>query len=480
LRAHSLPPGPRGVPFLGNSISYRKDRLGYLTKLHREYGPTVTMHLGRTPAVLVTAPTALREVLVDHSRQFVNRDVVQNMALLLGDSVWRRHPLTPRAMIARCCGCAQEQSLLSTDGEVHDQQRHAMLGAFHGPALERYREIMIELTGRMLDSWGSGTEIEVCGEMQRLTASVVFQTLFGVDLRDRSSAIVSAYKEVLRHSPNPLRSFIPVSDAHKEVAWKDLMEVVDQIVQQAAARTADSRSTLLVDLILRSAPAARASGAVRDQVTFFMGAGHITVSGLLVWAICLLARHPDVLSNLTGELRSVLRGSPPAMTDLPNLPCLDRVVKEALRLYPAVWLHGRRTAEDCVIDGWRLPKGVFVVFSQWVTQRSEEYFSEPLRFIPERFVPNGKYLHTPSAYFPFGIGARACLGSGFATLEAKVVLAMMLQQFVPVLVDGGQLEPTVHYAFLQPRGEVRMRMERASWQSIDATASPQCGTQSTY
>jgi cytochrome P450 len=480
MRVHSLPPGPRAVPFLGNSVSYRNDRLGYLTNLHRDYGPTVTMHLGQTPVVLITSPTALREVLVDHARQFVNRDVVRNMALLLGDSMWRRHPLTPRAMIARCCGCTQEQSLLSTDGELHDHQRQAILGAFHGPALERYREIMITLTGRMLDSWGSGKEVEVSGEMQRLTASVVFQTLFGVDLRDRSSAIVSAYRDVLRHSPNPLRSFIPVSDTHKESAWKELMEVVDQILEQANARTADSRSNLLVDLILRSAPAARANETVRDQVTFFMGAGHITVSGLLVWAISLLAQHPDVLSNLAEELRSVLGGSPPAATDMPNLPCLDRVVKEALRLYPAVWLHGRRAAEDCVIDGWRLPKGVFVVFSQWVTQRSEEYFSEPLRFLPERFAPKVKYLHTPSAYFPFGIGARACLGSGFATLEAKVVLAMMLQRFVPVLVDGEQLKPTVHYAFLQPRGAVRMRMDRISSQSRNETASPQCGTRSTY
>lgn len=478
MRTHSLPPGPRSAPFLGNSVTYRKDRLGYLTKLHRDYGRTVTMYLGRTPVVLITDPTALREVLVDHARQFVNRDVVQNMALLLGDSIWRRHPLTPRAMIARCCGCAQEQSLLSSDGELHDRQRQGMLRAFHGPALEWYREIMTAFTKRMLDSWGSGREIEVTGEMQRLTASVVFQTLFGVDVQDRSSAIVAAYKEVLQHSPNPFRTFIPVSNPDKDAAWKELMEFVDEIMKQAAARTADSRGTLLVDLILRNAPSGRASEAVRDQVTFFMGAGHITVSSLLVWALSLLAQHPDVLTNLTEELRSVLGGSSPTMTDMPNLPHLDRVVKEALRLYPAVWLHGRRTAEDCVIDSWRLPKGIFVVFSQWVTQRAEQYFSEPLRFIPDRFAPNSNYLHTPSAYFPFGIGARACLGSGFATLEAKVVLAMMLQRFVPVLVEGQQPEPTVHFAFLQPRGEVRMRMERVP-QRIDVTASPQCLTRST-
>jgi cytochrome P450 len=453
-------------------MEYRKDRLGYLTKVYRDYGPMATIHLGRTPVVLISAPQALREVLVQNGDKFVNRDVLQNMALLLGDSMWRRHPLTPRSMIARCCGCAQELSLLSTDGELHDRQRQGMIEAFHGPALERYREIMIAFTGRMLESWESGQEIELTGQMQRLTASVVFQTLFGVDVQDRSYAIVAAYKETLRHSTNPLRPIMPVSDARKEAAWKELVSVVDQILARSKL-TLDSQSTLLIDLILREAPAHRTSEAIRDQVTFFMGAGHITVSGLLVWAISLLAQHPDVLTKVTEELQINLGGAAPRTTDIANLRYLDSVVKEALRLYPATWLHGRRATEDCEIGGWHLPKGTFVSFSQWVIQRADEYFSDALQFIPERWAQKGTYRHTPSAYFPFGIGARACLGSGFATLEAKIVLSMLLQRFAPVLLRDEQLDPTVHYAFLQPRGEVTIRMDRLP-ASRPATSRSMC------
>ena len=202
---------PRSAAFLGNTLEYRKDRLGYLTRLNRDYGPMATMHLGGTAVVLIAAPSALRQVLVEHASEFVNRDVVQNMALLLGESTWRRHRLTPRSMIEQCCGCAQEQSLLSSDGEVHDRQRQGMMEAFHGPALKQYREIMITLTEQMLDSWGSGREIELTDEMQHFTASVVFQTLFGVDVKDRSHAVVDAYRNVLTHSPSLLRPFIAVS-----------------------------------------------------------------------------------------------------------------------------------------------------------------------------------------------------------------------------------------------------------------------------
>ena len=94
--------------------------------------------------------------------------------------------------------------------------------------------------------------------------------------------------------------------------------------EQATTRSADRSSTVLIDLILRSTPSNRASEAVRDQVTFFMGAGQITVSGLLVWVVSLLAQRPDVLTKLLEELQAVLDGSPPRMRDMADLPYFDR------------------------------------------------------------------------------------------------------------------------------------------------------------
>lgn len=463
---HRFPPGPRAFPLVGNTMSYRRDRLGYLTALRRDYGPTATLRLGTTPIVLVTRPRAIREVLVEQATRFRNRDVMLNMALLLGESVARRHALTPRGLVARCCGCAQERSLLSTDGELHDSLRSALQEAFHGPALERYRDIMVALTVRLLDEVSNGQEIEVTAVMQRLTASIVFQTLFGVDVQDRSERIVAAYRTMLKHSANPLRPWISTSIRHKDQAWNELMMVVDRVLAEAARAT--QNRGLLVDLMLRGEHGGRAAETVRDQITFFMAAGHLTVSGALTWALGLLATHPHVLTRLTEELHAVLGGNAPGMQHLTRLPYLDCVVKETLRLYPAVWLHGRRAAEDCEIDGWQLPKGTFVLISQWVTQRDADYFSDPLKFVPERFSPGTMSAQSQGAYFPFGLGPRSCLGSGFATLEAKIVLAILLQRFQPVLVTP-QLEPAPHYVLLQPRGEVRMRMDVPAANRVAAT-----------
>src|SRR5215472_11563653 len=127
MSSHKLPPGPPALPFFGNSITYRKDRLEYLTRLYQDYGPTSSLHLGSTPVVMLTRPSAIREVLVDQAPKFLKGEYIQNRSLINGDTTLGSHPLTKKKTVARCCGCGQEQSLFSTDGELHDRQRAAML-----------------------------------------------------------------------------------------------------------------------------------------------------------------------------------------------------------------------------------------------------------------------------------------------------------------------------------------------------------------
>jgi cytochrome P450 len=459
---YKFPPGPSAVPVFGNSLSYRKDRLGYLTKLYDDYGPAATMHLGGASAVQLCRPSAIREVFVDKADKFGNRDVMLNMPLIMGDLPFARTALTPKAMIDRCCGCATETSLLALEGELHDSQRQAMLKAFHGPALDKYREIMIAQTERSLDEWDdAGGEIELTHEVQALTASVLFKTLFGVDVQDQSHHIVKAYRHIVSHSKSPFR---PHS---KDSEWEELMKVTDKIVADAAARNArdaDPNSTMLIDLILRASPGGHDSELVRGLVLFFMAAGHVTVSGAIIWAFGLLAQDPTALAKVTEELSSVLAGGSPSITDLPKLTYLDWVVKETLRLYPPVWVHFRRALEDVEVDGWYLPKGTFVMVSQWVTHRSKEFFERPTEFIPERFSPKTDLLHTPGAYYPFGIGHRACLGTGFTMLETKIVLALALQRFKPAVVDARELAYADHYVLLQPKGKVRMKLQNLAVQ----------------
>lgn len=461
MTRYQLPPGPRGLPFIGSTVLFRKDRLGFLTQVYRDYGPTTTIRFGTTPGVMVTRPSALRELCVHKASQFSKGDFSDNRFLFSGDTL-RLHHGTDKKNFRGCCGCGQEKSMMSMDGDMYESQRTVVGEAFHGPAIERYRGIMVSLTRQMLDSWTPGQEIELTSEMQKLSASVVFQTLFGVDVQDRSDAIVKAYSGVLRHTGRLFQLFKSDSDIRKETAWKNLMTLVDEIVKETAARPRETKNPLLVDMILRGAPANRTNDVIRDQITAFLGAGQVTVAGALIWVVSLLMQHPKVLGKVTQEVQSVLGGAAPEITDLPQMTYLDWIIKETLRLFPAVWQHGRRAIADVEIDGYLLPKGTFVFFSEWVTHRADEYFGEASKFIPERFAQGSPYKHTADAYIPWGMGPRACIGGGFATVEMKVVLSMMLQRFTPVLIDRQeQLTPTPRSILLQPRGEVKMRVDKA-------------------
>ena len=147
------------------------------------------------------------------------------------------------------------------------------------------------------------------------------------------------------------------------------------------------------------------------------------------------------------------------MEDLARLRYLDLVTRESLRVYPPVWTIGRRASADDAIAGWRLPAGAFVLASQWVVHHMPRFWPDPLVFHPERWLPpeQGGQPITPFTYFPFGGGPRTCIGMPFGQQELKLVLARILQRFVPELVPGQRLvlEPRVT---LRPVRGMHMRL----------------------
>ena len=144
--------------------------------------------------------------------------------------------------------------------------------------------------------------------------------------------------------------------------------------------------------------------------------------------IYLVVKHPEVERKLFEEIESVLGERMPAVADLPRLQYTDMVVKESMRLYPPAWMIGREAMEDCEIGGCRIPKGAQVLMSQWSMHRNPAYFSDPIRFHPERWQMEESKRLPNYAYFPFGGGPRLCIGNAFAMMEANLILATIAQK----------------------------------------------------
>jgi cytochrome P450 len=170
----------------------------------------------------------------------------------------------------------------------------------------------------------------------------------------------------------------------------------------------------------------------------------------------LLAQHPRVLGDLCDELSGKLHGEPPNFEDLPDLPLLDYVVKESLRLFPPAPLNHRITARDSELGDYRIPAGSEVLSSIYHTHRVPDLYSEPLRFWPERWATLDP---GPYAYNPFSAGPRMCIGATFALFEIKVVLSLLLQRFRLELVPNQRIDRYFGIT-LAPTPRVLMKIQR--------------------
>lgn len=198
---------------------------------------------------------------------------------------------------------------------------------------------------------------------------------------------------------------------------------------------------------------------LRDQVLIFLLAGHETTATSLAFSLHLLARHPEQQALARAEVSRVLGDRAPEAADLERLPYLTQVLKEAMRLYPAAPVIGRRSVAATEIAGYTVPAGADVIIAPWVTHRHERYWPDPDRFDPDRFTPEAEAQRPRYAWFPFGGGPRACIGQHFSMLESVIALAMMLRAYEFEAVDTEV--PVSAGITLRTTGPARCRVRKA-------------------
>jgi cytochrome P450 len=148
----------------------------------------------------------------------------------------------------------------------------------------------------------------------------------------------------------------------------------------------------------------------------------------------------------------------PAFEDVARLRYTESVMAESLRLYPPAWAMGRYANNDFALGNYFLPARTTVLISQFITHRDPRYFPAPLRFDPDRFSPEAKVRRAKFTYFPFGAGARQCIGESFAWMEGVLILATLAQKWKLRLVPGHRVEPEPLIT-LRPKYGMRMVLE---------------------
>ena len=188
-----------------------------------------------------------------------------------------------------------------------------------------------------------------------------------------------------------------------------------------------------------------------------MFAGHDTSTSTVTFALYELAHHPDALERLCEEQDRVLAGAAPIDQLENEMPYLDMVVDEVLRLYPPAWIGPRRAVRDFDFGGFTVPRGAYVNYVSWASHRIPEVFPEPEAFVPERFTRERKAPLPRGAYVPFGGGKRVCIGKRFGQIEVKLVTTMLLQ-WLRAEVLPGRTMTVRQMPTLSPRGGLKMRL----------------------
>jgi len=445
-RSHS---GPLHIPFVGQLLRFRRDPVGFFMKLARTHGDCVSFTLGPKPILFLNHPEYFHQVLVVDHRNFVKAPGMERARGLLGEG------------------------LLTSEGDFHHRQRRLAQPAFHRQRLATYGSVMTEYGLRMRDDWHNGQTVDIANEMMRLTLSVVAKTLLGADVEAQANDIREALAVSVQHFFRirlPLvsllekilpRLFPDTSEQFAEARTR-LETIVFRIIAEHRVWGED-RGDLLSMLMLAQDTegdgGSMTDTQLRDEAMTIILAGHETTSTALTWTWYLISQHPEVEAMWHDELGRMLKGAPPTVEDIPRLPYTEMLLAESMRLYPPVWLIGRRALKSYTIKGMTLPQNGLIMMSPYVIHRDPRYFPDPDVFDPLRWTPEGKATRPKLAYCPFGAGPRQCIGEGFAWMEAMLLLTTLGQRWRMRLAPGHQvrLEPLVT---LRAKGGMPMVLER--------------------
>jgi cytochrome P450 len=241
-------------------------------------------------------------------------------------------------------------------------------------------------------------------------------------------------------------------------AGRLLDEIVYRFIREWREKGQDNGDLLSMLLLAEDDEGNRMSDQqARDEAVTLFLAGHETTANTLNWTWYLLAQHPEVEARLHAELDTVLDGRPPVLADLANLPYVEMVIKESMRLYPPAWIIGRQAIEEVEIGGYFVPKGTDVNMVIYQVHHDGRWWPEPEAFKPERFSPENEVNLHKHAYIPFSAGPRVCIGNSFAMMEARLLLATIAQRY-RLSLDAGQRVEMNPMITLNPMGGLPMNV----------------------
>jgi cytochrome P450 len=352
-------------------------------------------------------PDDVRRILISNHRNYTKGVGFDRIKILLGNGI------------------------IVSEGEFWKRQRRMMQPSFHRRILAQFDRLIAAANDRLLGKWdracAAGEPVNVTEDMSSMTLEIILGVIFGADLElMRAETGENPFAVLTEESARDLRF---------AYQFRKLTALIGKYVarRRAAGSGPAGDHPDYVSMLLAARDKETGAGMtdkeVIDEITTLIIAGHETTASALNWTWYLLGEHPEAEARLHAEIDANPEVPVPSLQQMEALPYSNMVIREAMRLYPPVWVVSRRTIEPDQLAGYTVPADTDVFFSPYFVHRHPDFWNDAERFIPERFARNDEDERPRLTYLPFSAGAHHCIGETLAIFEMLVHLNRFARRF---------------------------------------------------
>ncbi len=454
--------GPQGQPLFGNLWELRKDHLHQvLESWAQEFGAIYKIQVGSKPILVLSDTELIHDILSRRPHDFSRRQIMEEAAASMGIN-----------------------GIFTSNGDRWQKQRRLTVQAFDTKHIHEFFPVLVQLTDRLKNRWmkqmQAGQELEIHQEIKLYTIDVMSNFIFGYDI----NSLETTGDQLLANLQRIFPTFHSRINSPLFAYWKyfklpkdyELERSLREVYQLFAKIISDTRQRLTAQPALAQRPQnlveSMLAAQIEQKVSFsdkdiFANAfscwlaGEDAVSNALAWVIHFITADPAVQNKIQAEVAGLQINE--ACLDPDQLPYIQAVISESLRLKPAAPIISVQANHTVEVAGRTLPPGQVLLLLPRVNALQSEYFDRPTEFWPDRWLPGGSpsKVHQEEASMPFGGGSRHCAGSNLALLEMKLVIAMLGQNFQLAKSDPSQ-KIGEEYVFLMAPDRFKVKLSDRS------------------
>ncbi len=416
-----LPPGPRNLPIIGETIQWVRDPLGFAQERYERYGAVWRTHLLGRPCAVLLGPEANKFILGSHIHLFSSR------------AGWGK-PIT--SLIGG--------GLSLIDGAEHRRHRRMIQPALHGAMLQRYFAVMLTRTAEHTATWIGQQPLKLFEAFKQLSFDIAARLMLGA----QSDAEAEQFRRLFHVFTSGL--FAPpawkVPGTPYGKAWRagqQLRQTLQLIIDRRRVTDVQVQDDIL-GLLLQARDADNqgfTDEELIDELLVLLWAGHDTVTSLLTWTLYELLCNAHVYRRAVAEQMHVVGTGRLELAHLKRMPLLDCILREAERLHPPAPGGFRGVVTSFEYGGYRIPAGWTVMYSSVFTHHMSTLWHDPPRFDPDRFAPHRDEGRKPFTLIGFGGGPRVCVGFAFAQMQMRIIVSHLLRNFRFELLPGQSFKP---------------------------------------